>query len=83
MPARQSHAACVCIIGSLLLGIAPARVYAANSTEIEQQYFPNLPIVLSATRLPQPVQDSPVAVTVITRNMIKASGATEIPDLLR
>ncbi|MEJ2399569.1 MAG: TonB-dependent receptor, partial [Gammaproteobacteria bacterium] len=33
--------------------------------------------------LPQPVQDSPVAVTVITRNMIKASGATEIPDLLR
>jgi iron complex outermembrane recepter protein len=63
--------------------MAPARVYAANSTEIEQQYFPNLPIVLSATRLPQPVQDSPVAVTVITRNMIKASGATEIPDLLR
>lgn len=64
------------------LGIS-RHAYADSSTAIEQQYFPNLPIVLSATRLPQPVENSPIAVTVITRAMIKASGATEIPDLFR
>lgn len=50
----------------------------------EQDYFSGeLPIVLSASRLKQTAADAPVAITVIDRQMIEASGFTEIPDLLR
>lgn len=84
MPMRHEIGAWACLVSSLLAsGLWARPIHAEQTTQIEQQYFPSLPIVLSATRLPQPVQDSPVAVTVITRSMIKASGATEIPDLLR
>ncbi|MGD8784987.1 MAG: TonB-dependent receptor [Thioalkalispiraceae bacterium] len=49
----------------------------------EQDYFAEIPLVLSATRLPQSAREAPVAITVIDREMIEASGYTEIPDLLR
>lgn len=39
--------------------------------------------VTSATRLAQSPRDLPVSVTIIDKKMIQASGATEIPDLLR
>ncbi len=48
-----------------------------------EQYMQDLPIVLSATRLAQPLSEAPVAMTVIDREMIDASGARTIPDLLR
>ena len=40
-------------------------------------------MVLSATRLSQPVSESPASITVIDREMIEASGAIEIPDLFK
>lgn len=40
-------------------------------------------MVLSATRLLQPVSESPAAITVIDRELIEASGAIEVPDLFR
>ena len=49
----------------------------------EQDYFADVPLILSATRLPQSAREAPVAVTVIDREMIEASGYREIPDLLR
>ena len=49
----------------------------------EDAFFDDVPIVLSATRLAQPLNESPVAMTVIDREMIIASGARTIPDLLR
>ncbi len=49
----------------------------------EQYFFQEIPIVLSATRLSQQLSDIPAAITVIDKQMIKASGALEIPDLLR
>jgi iron complex outermembrane receptor protein len=49
----------------------------------EDTFFDDIPIVLSATRLAQPLTESPVAMTVIDREMIDASGARTIPDLLR
>jgi len=52
-------------------------------TDSEQDLFADIPVVLSATRLRQPIKDAPVAVTVIDREMIEASGFTEIPDLMR
>lgn len=50
---------------------------------VEDIFFDDVPIVLSATRLAQPLTESPVAMTVIDREMIDASGARTIPDLLR
>lgn len=49
----------------------------------EAYYFDQVPVVLSATRLAQPQYEAPVAVSVIDRAMIEASGALDIPDLLR
>ena len=49
----------------------------------EDAFLDDLPIVLSASRLPQPLADAPIATTIIDRQMMVASGFTEIPDLLR
>lgn len=49
----------------------------------ESDFFKDIPVVLSATRLQQPVNEAPVATTIIDREMIEASGFKEIPDLLR
>jgi len=45
--------------------------------------FADLPVALSASRLSQPVNETPTAVTVIDRDMIRASGAIDLPDVLR
>ena len=51
--------------------------------DLEESFLDELPIVLSATRLAQPMVESPVATTIINRSMIEASGARTIPDILR
>lgn len=59
----------------------PASVRAQTVTEAD--FFDELPIVLSVSRLSQPVNEAPAAVTVIDRDTIAASGFRDIPDLLR
>jgi len=49
----------------------------------EEDFLADMPVVLSATRLAQPLVDVPVAMTVIGRDTIDALGATTIPDVLR
>ena len=49
----------------------------------ESDFFNNIPVVLTATRLKQSKKNSPIATTIIDRKMIEASGFTEIVDLLR
>lgn len=49
----------------------------------EQDYLQEFPVVLSASRLSQPLSETPNAVTVIDRDMIEASGFRNIPDLFR
>ena len=65
----------------------PCQVLAAASMDVlayaDQSYTDDLPIVLSATRLAQPLSETPVAITIIDREMIVASGARNIPDVLR
>ena len=60
---------------SLVLGIG-----AAHASDL---FFSDIPVVLTASRMAQSPLDAPVAVTVIDRDMIRASGFTEIHDLLR
>ncbi|MFT4825844.1 MAG: iron complex outermembrane receptor protein [Halioglobus sp.] len=49
----------------------------------EADFFADIPIVTSATRLPQQIDKSPVAITYIDQAMIAASGATEISEILK
>lgn len=64
-----------------LLFLAPAG--AAWAQAEEGLYFSDLPVVASVSRLPQPLADAPTAVTVIDRDLIKASGARDLNDLFR
>lgn len=49
----------------------------------ELDFFGDLPRVLSASRLEQAMADAPVAIEVIDRETIAASGALDVPELLR
>ena len=49
----------------------------------ESDFLDDLPVVLSASRLSQPISEAPAAVTVIDQDMIRASGFRDIPELLR
>jgi len=51
--------------------------------DAEDIYIEELPVIISATRLEQPLNEAPVATTIIDRQMIDASGAQTIADLLR
>ena len=56
----------------------------AGAQEVsEKDYFDELPVVLSVSRLAQPLKDVPGAVTVIDREAIRRSGARDLTDLLR
>lgn len=52
---------------------------AANGDD----YFAELPVVLSVSRLSQPLREAPGAVTVIDQELIRASGARVLSDVLR
>jgi iron complex outermembrane receptor protein len=49
----------------------------------DDSYFQDLPVVLTASRLRQPLSDAPSPMTVIDREMIKASGFRTVPELMR
>ncbi len=71
----------LCGLTGLLTLLAGTLSQAAELSE--EDFLQDLPIVLSATRLVQAKRDAPIATTVIDREMIDASGFTEIVDLLR
>jgi iron complex outermembrane receptor protein len=68
---------------AIVLGGALACAGLARAAVTETDFLDDLPVVLSASRLSQPVNEAPAAVTVIDRNMIRASGFRDIPDLFR
>jgi len=68
---------------ALLLGGVLACGQQARAAITETDFLEDLPVVLSASRLSQPVNEAPAAVTVIDQDMIRASGFRDIPDLLR
>ncbi|MEW8584206.1 MAG: TonB-dependent receptor plug domain-containing protein, partial [Candidatus Thiodiazotropha sp.] len=49
----------------------------------ESYFYDDLPVVLSASRLAQSQSNTPSAMTVIDKKMIRASAALNLPDLLR
>jgi len=71
-----------CLVLALLTGMSVS-LFAADEPITEQAYLQDFPIVLSASRLAQPTSEAPNAMTVIDRQMIKASGFRTIADLFR
>lgn len=66
------------------LGLAMSAMFAPMSASGQEgAFFSEMPIVASVSRLPQRVVDAPTAVTVIDREMIKASGARALNDVFR
>jgi len=68
---------------SLAIALAGIWMSAPVWAVDEDAYFSELPIVASVSRLPQRLADAPAAVTVVDRDMIKASGARDLNDIFR
>ncbi len=62
------------------LGTAQAQDIPAST---EEDDFANVPIVLTASRLKQPLNEAPGAMTVIDRKTIRMSGARTLAEVLR
>ncbi len=63
--------------------LQPALAQAPLAIASEQEFLADVPTVLSASRLLQPVSEVPVTMTVIDRATIEASGLRNITDLFR
>jgi len=55
----------------------------AAGMETEEDFVGAIDTVISATRIRQPLTESPSSITIIDRDTIVASGATEVADVLR
>lgn len=76
--ASIDYRSCNHFFGFFLLFNATS-LFAADDDEL----FFEIPLVLSANRLEQPVSDAAVSISVIDRETIEQSGARNIPEVLR
>lgn len=67
--------------GALLAALLP--LSSATLHASDDELFFDMPIVLSANRLEQSISDAAVSISVIDRESIVASGARNIPEILR
>ncbi|MDZ7920619.1 TonB-dependent receptor plug domain-containing protein [Rhodoferax sp.] len=71
----------------LLLSVACAMARAQSgspaSAVSERDFLGEVPVVLSVSRLAQPLDEAPGAVTILDRQFIRMSGARDVADLLR
>lgn len=58
-------------------------VQASGHLASDEDFFADIPMVISATRLAQPISETPTSTTIIDRETIEASGMLEIADVLR
>jgi iron complex outermembrane receptor protein len=71
----------VCLITTL--GLASLASAQAPESVSEKDFLSDMPIVLSVSRLPQRLDETPGAVTILDRDMIRLSGARDVADLMR
>ncbi len=71
-----------CIVFAGFLSLS-GQLLANDEIATEQAFLEDFPVVLSASRLAQPLSEAPNAMTVIDRQMIKASGSRSITDLFK
>ena len=77
---RQHLLGTLCGLGLTAVAAASDGVHHAGD---EAFFFEALPVVLTVSRLPQPLQDTPGAVTVIDADQIAATGYRDLARLLR
>ena len=70
-------------LASIVLALGTTGFCSASELTTEEAFFSDLPVVASVSRLPQRLADAPTAVTVIDRQMIKASGVRSLSDVFR
>jgi iron complex outermembrane recepter protein len=74
------------LLSLCLLGFYQQAVFAqpSEASQItEEDYIGDVPRVLTVSRLSQSVADAPSAVTVIDRELIRASGIVDLPEIFR
>ncbi len=62
---------------------APSGTALAGTLPTEDAFFSELPVVLSGSRLSQPLRDAPGSMTVIDRDTISRTGARDLADVMR
>ena len=72
----------LCCVIAIVFTIFSSSAGATN-TAFTDWFEGGIPLVLSATRLKQPINESPVSVSIIDKAMIERIGAQSIPELLR
>lgn len=73
---------------SLLVGLAGLMLSQGLAAQTspgvsEKDFLDDMPIILSVSRLPQRLDETPGAVTILDRAFIRSSGARDVADLLR
>lgn len=69
---------------SLLCLLLSSSLFASNEQDLtDDDFYSDIPTVLTISRLEQPKSEAPSSVTIIDREMIIASGAREIADVFR
>lgn len=79
-PTPLRHALCVAL--PFLLAAAPAAALAQDLLS-EQDYFDPSPVVLTVSRLAQPLSDTPGAVTILDRKTLQDFNVRDMADILR
>lgn len=67
----------------LLAGLCAGPAQGGEETVSESEFLGEMPVVLTASRLAQPLDEAPAAVTVIDRQMIRDSGAWDLSEVFR
>lgn len=68
----------------LILVASACRASAQTAEAVsERDFLDDMPVVLSVSRMPQRLDETPGAVTVLDRDFIRNSGARDVADLLR
>lgn len=77
----------ICLAIAILTYLIIPSSFAAEPLDLaalsEDDFLADIPVVLTATRLAQPITEAPAAITIIDQDMIRASGAREIADVFR
>ncbi|GMR17815.1 MAG: TonB-dependent receptor [Gammaproteobacteria bacterium] len=71
------------VMTGFIVAIVLAVPAGAQEMITEQEMLGEIPLVISASRLAQPITEAPAAITIIDQEMIEASGARNLVDVFR
>lgn len=79
---RTKHGAPVTIRLPFALILLPVIAFSQSSSDDSLTVYPQNEVIVTSTRSPVPVEDSPSSIDVITRREIESSNGTTVADLL-